>query len=126
MSAVLPTTANISTHPVLKPEVQATIDTAVERLVAEFKPEQIWLFGSYAWGDPNKDSDLDFIVVVPESDESALARAQRAQTRLWGIPMTMDVVVPTKKDFERVRHLKGSLTYKIVNEGRLLYGSGAD
>ena len=126
MSAALPTIAKAPTRPVLKPEVQATIDTAVERLVAEFHPEQIWLFGSYAWGEPRSESDLDFVVVVPESDESPLARAQRAQSRLWGIPIAMDVVVPTKKDFERVRHLKGSLTYKIVNEGRLLYGSGAD
>ena len=126
MSTALPTTANATVRPILTPAVQATIDTAVERLVAEFHPDQIWLFGSYAWGEPRTESDLDFVVVVPESDQSPLRRAQRAQSCLWGIPMAMDVLVPTKKDFERVRHLKGSLTYKIINEGRLLYGSGAN
>lgn len=110
----------------ITPKVQAVIDSAVERLVAEFHPEQIWLFGSYAWGEPRTESDLDFVVVVPESEESYLRRAQRAQGCLWGIPIGIDVLVPTKKDFERVSHLKGSLTYKIINEGRLLYGSGAD
>ena len=78
MSAVLPTAANAPTHPVLKPDVQATIDAAVAHLVAEFKPEQIWLFGSYAWGEPDEHSDLDFLIVVPQSDVSPLKRAQRA------------------------------------------------
>ena len=113
-------------RPTLTPEVQATIDAAVERLVAEFHPEQIWLFGSHAWGEPTSDSDLDLVVVVSASEESYLRRAQRAQGCLWGIPIGIDVLVPTKQDFERVSHLKGSLTYKIINEGRLLYGSGAD
>ncbi len=124
MNAALPTTANKPTHPILKPEVQATIDTAVERLVAEFKPEQIWLFGSYAWGEPNEDSDLDFLVVVPESDERPLKRMQRAHRCLRGMRMAMDILVPTREAFDHVRDLKPTLTYKIVREGRLVYGSG--
>ena len=126
MSTASPTTGNATGRPILTPAVQAAIDIAVERLVAEFHPEQIWLFGSHAWGEPRAESDLDLVVVVSASDESYLRRAQRAQGCLWGIPIGMDVLVPTKNEFERVRHLKGSLTYKIINEGRLLYGSGAD
>ena len=126
MSAVLPTTANVPTHPVLKPEVQATIDTAVARLVAEFQPEQIWLFGSYAWGEPRSESDLDFVVVVPESDERPLKRMQRAQSCLFDIAKAMDIMVPTRKEFDRFRGVRSSLTHKIIKQGRLLYGSGAD
>ena len=121
-----PATLDTPARRSITPKVQAVIDAAVERLVAEFHPEQIWLFGSYAWGEPTADSDLDFVVVVSASEESYLGRAQRAQGCLWGIPIGIDVLVPTQKDFKRVSHLKGSLTYKIINEGRLLYGSGAD
>ena len=121
-----PATLDTPASRAIAPKVQALIDTAVERLVAEFQPEQIWLFGSYAWGEPRSESDLDLVVVVAKSAESYLRRAQRAQGCLWGIPMGVDVLVPTKEDFGRVRHLKGSLTYKIVTEGRLLYGPGAD
>ena len=121
-----PATLDAPIRRTLTPDVQAAIDAAIERLVVEFRPEQIWLFGSYAWGKPTADSDLDFVVVVSASEESYLRRAQRAQGCLWGIPIGIDVLVPTQKDFERVSHLKGSLTYKIINEGRLLYGSGAD
>ena len=121
-----PATLDTPARRAITPKVQAVIDSAVERLIAEFHPEQIWLFGSYAWGEPTADSDLDFVVVVSASDNSYLRRAQRAQGCLWGIPIGIDVLVPMKKDFDRVSHLKGSLTYKIINEGRLLYGSGAD
>ncbi len=122
MSAVLPTTANVPTHPVLEPEVQATIDTAVAHLVAEFKPEQIWLFGSYAWGEPDAHSDLDFLVVVHESDVSPLKRAQRAHHCLGDLSMAKDVLVKTRAEFDRFCDVRPSLTYKIANEGRLLYG----
>ncbi len=102
--------------------IQHTIEEATQRLVAEFQPEQVWLFGSYAWGEPNADSDLDLMVVVPESDERPLSRMQRASWCLRGLGMASDVMVKTKAEFDRVRDLRPTLTYKVVNEGRLLYG----
>lgn len=108
-------------RPVLTPKVQAAIDTAVERLVAEFRPEQIWLFGSYAWGEPTADSDLDFVVVVSESDERSLARMQRAHRCLHRLGMPKDVIVDTRAEFDRFKEVTSSLTYKILREGRLLY-----
>ena len=122
MSAALPTTAGTTTRPVLKPEVQATIDTAVQRLVAEFQPEQIWLFGSYAWGQPDKDSDIDLVVVVSASDDPPVTRAQRAHRCLTRLGMAKDVLVKTQAEFDGYRDCVPSLTYKIAREGRLLYG----
>lgn len=110
------------TRPALTPEVQATIDAAVERLVAEFQPEQVWLFGSYAWGEPDEHSDLDFVVVVTDSDQSPLKRAQRAHRCLTELGMSKDVLVKTRAEFDYFRDVRPSLTYKIVNEGRLLHG----
>ena len=123
MSAVLPATTSAPTRPVLKPEVHATIDAAVDRLVAEFHPEQIWLFGSYAWGEPDEHSDLDFLVVVAESDASPLKRAQRAHHCLGGLSMAKDVLVKTRAEFAPFCDVLPSLTYRITHEGRLLYGS---
>ena len=125
MSAALPTKTGAPTRPVLIPEVQATIDTAIERLVAEFHPEQIWLFGSYAWGEPTRDSDLDFAIIVPTSDVSPLKRAQRAHGCLAGLDMPNDVLVKTRAEFDRFRNVKPSLTFKIANEGSLLFESAA-
>ena len=122
MSATPPVTLDPPRRPALKPEVEAAIDAAIERLVAEFKPEQIWLFGSYAWGEPDEHSDLDFLVVVPQSEERPLKRMQRAHHCLGSLSMSKDVLVKTQAEFDRFRDVRPSLTYKIATEGRLLYG----
>ena len=56
---------------------QDLLDEVTGRLAAEFQPEQVWLFGSHAWGQPDDGSDLDLLVVIPQSDETPVRRAQR-------------------------------------------------
>ena len=71
-------------------EVETMLKEMTQRLVAEFQPRQIYLFGSYAWGQPNKDSDVDLLVVVPDSDQSAALPSgfisqTRARSRSTGL-----------------------------------------
>jgi uncharacterized protein len=98
------------------------LENAVERLKSEFQPEQIWLFGSHAWGTPTEDSDVDLMVIVPSSDERPIRRMQRAQRCLRGIGFAKDVLVNTRSEFDRYRHLTTSLSHKIFEQGRKLYG----
>jgi predicted nucleotidyltransferase len=44
---------------------RAEIRRVVERIIEEFHPEQVYLFGSYAYGNPDADSDVDLLVVMP-------------------------------------------------------------
>lgn len=101
---------------------QPVIAEATRRLVEEFKPEQVWLFGSYAWGEPTEDSDLDLMVVVPESSERPLKRMQRAQRCLRGVQLARDVLVSTAEAARRYSAVPSSLTYKIFHEGVKLHG----
>ena len=98
------------------------LESAVERLKAEFQPEEIYLFGSHAWGTPTEDSDVDLMVIVPGSDERPIRRMQRAHRCLRGIGFAKDVLVSTRAEFDRYRHLSASLSNKIFHEGRKLYG----
>ena len=98
------------------------IQTATQRLVAEFQPEQIWLFGSHAWGTPNEDSDVDLMVIVPSSDERSIQRMQRAHRCLRGLRMPKDVLVETRQEMDRVKELNTSLENAILKRGRRLYG----
>ena len=43
---------------------QDLLGEATWRLAEEFHPEEIWLFGSHAWGQPHDDSDVDLMVIV--------------------------------------------------------------
>ena len=98
------------------------LQTVTQRLVAEFRPEQVWLYGSHAWGNPHDDSDVDLLVVVPDSDETPIRRAQRAHRCLRGLRMPKDVLVETRQEVDRVKGLKTSLENTILSRGRRLYG----
>jgi uncharacterized protein len=92
------------------------------RLEAEFHPEQIFLFGSHAWGQPDEGSDLDLLVVVRESAETPVRRAQRAHRCLRGLGIAKDILVKTRSEFERFRNVPSSLEAEILKRGRLIYG----
>ena len=94
----------------------------MERLKAEFQPEEIYLFGSHAWGTPTEDSDVDLMVIVRESSERPIRRMQRAHRCLGDLDMSKDVFVPTRAEFERYRNVKASLSHKIAGEGKKIYG----
>lgn len=61
------------------------IEKITNRLVDEFDPEKIILFGSHAWGEPGPDSDLDLLIVVKSSNLPPTRRAAQAYRCLWGI-----------------------------------------
>ena len=101
---------------------QGLLETVVERLKAEFQPEEIYLFGSHAWGTPTEDSDVDLMVILPQSDERPIRRDQRAQHCLGRLPLSVDVLVRTRREVDRVRDIRGSLTHAVFQNGRKIYG----
>jgi predicted nucleotidyltransferase len=101
---------------------QEVLDEMTRRLVAEFQPEQIILFGSQAWGTPDAGSDVDLLVIVPESNVPPVQRAVRAHLCLIGMNVPKDVLVKTRAEIERYRHVYASLESEILERGRVLYG----
>jgi predicted nucleotidyltransferase len=100
------------------------LEEITKRLVAEFQPEQIILFGSHAWGTPNEDSDVDLLVIVPHSDDKPAQRAMRAYRCLRGLMVPTDILVKTHAEVERFRHVYASLECEILERGEVLYGRG--
>jgi len=47
----------------MKKEVKTIISEIVEKLKREYKPQRIILFGSYAYGNPTEDSDIDLLIL---------------------------------------------------------------
>lgn len=92
------------------------------RLVREFAPEKVVLFGSRARGTAATASDVDLLVLVSDSEERPAARARRAYRCLRGIRTPTDVVVRTRGEFERYRPVPTSLEARVEREGVVLYG----
>src|SRR5260370_9926999 len=92
---------------------QGLLEKAVERLKIEFQPEQIWLFGSHAWGTPTEDSDVDLMVIVSQSAEPAIKRAQPAHLSLRGIASPKALLVPTPGRDKRSNHPPTSCSRQV-------------
>jgi predicted nucleotidyltransferase len=97
------------------------INEITQRLVQEFQPEQVILFGSHAWGTPDRDSDIDLLVIVPHSNQSHYERAVRGLSCLGGIHIPKDIIVKTKEEFDFFRTVRASLEYQIAKQGKVLY-----
>ena len=96
-------------------------ETVKTRLEAVYNPLSLYIFGSYAWGNPTKDSDLDLVVVVESSDKKPYKRSIEGIRALRGLGIAKDILVYTKDEFKTMSQDISSLLYKVEREGiRLL------
>ncbi|MDR1109557.1 MAG: nucleotidyltransferase domain-containing protein [Deltaproteobacteria bacterium] len=83
--------------------------------------DKIYLFGSYAYGEPTEDSDLDFYVVVPDDSETMIEKIRQINRHLYPIRQTpVDVLASHASRFAELSQLP-TLEKKIFTEGILLY-----
>lgn len=106
---------------------KATISTdllqeIVDRLAQGLQPERIYLFGSRARDQSREDSDVDLLVVVPDSDLPRHRREALSYDLLWGLTVPVDVIVLTRAEFQRAIRIKTSLATVVQAEGQVLYG----
>lgn len=92
------------------------------RLIKTYNPVAIYLFGSYAWGTPSEDSDLDLLIVIEKSDEKSYDRPIAGYRALRGLELiAKDLIVQTKEEFEQRSREVTTLEYKIKKDGELIY-----
>ena len=103
------------------PIAPQTIDQITQVLVESMQPEQIFLFGSYAWGTPDLDSDLDFLVVVTDSHLTPTRRSVQARQLLRHFNLPKDLLIMTRAEFDTYKALPSSLSFQIAQKGKLLY-----
>jgi predicted nucleotidyltransferase len=100
---------------------QGQIDDVVDIIVKNVNPEKIILFGSYAYGEPQEDSDLD-ILVVKDIDSDRYKRAREIKKYLRGLKIPIDVIVYTKAEIEEWKDTKSAFITQVMQNGRILYG----
>ena len=88
-------------------------------LVEQFHPQQIILFGSYAYGEPDEHSDVDLLVVRP-MQESRLKDKIAIRAAWWpillaGSPLSFDLLLSDPEEHTR-RSRAGSAYYKEITE----------
>ncbi len=100
---------------------EETIETIKEYLIQVYQPREIFLFGSYVWGTPDSESDIDFAVILDSSELSMIERMRLANNILWEVGVPVDILVYTKEEFKRRAQYKSTLQYRILHEGKKIY-----
>ncbi|MBI5303008.1 MAG: nucleotidyltransferase domain-containing protein [Chloroflexi bacterium] len=112
--------AAVATQPKFKRVTRRQINAVVRKIVDEFNPEKIILFGSYAYGKPTIDSDVDLLVVM-ESEEHRARRGVKILNQLLDVPFPLDVLVRTPQEIQSRIDMQDYFMREIVQRGRLLY-----
>lgn len=87
-----------------------------------FHPERVILFGSYAYGSPTEDSDVDILVVMPLDGKKATHQeAEIALAVHGGFPM--DLIVQSPERLKQRIESKDAFIREITEKGRVLYDS---
>ncbi|MCX6249339.1 MAG: nucleotidyltransferase domain-containing protein [Bacteroidetes bacterium] len=96
------------------------IKEIVIRIATDYNPDKIILFGSYANGSPDENSDIDFLV-IKDSEKSRPERGIEVRKLLSGLMIPMDILVYTNKEISESSDKKYSFVYQALTYGKTLY-----
>lgn len=102
------------------PVTDEKIRQAAQKIVDAVQPEKIILFGSYAYGKPTDDSDVDLLVVM-ESDQHIRKRAIEVSEILYPRPFPVDIIVRTPAELKERLEIRDCFFKEIVTKGKVLY-----
>lgn len=99
-------------------DIEATCDA----IVREFEPLKVILFGSYAYGTPTEDSDVDLLVVMPVPPEDFRRKAVEIRLRVPH-PFPLDLLVRSPEQIAHRLALNDWFMKEITERGQVLYDS---
>ena len=107
----------------MRSRIQEELITIIQAISSNTKIEDIFLFGSWAYGEPKQNSDLDIYLVIPDSDIDILDLNAEIRFALYKkLSLPLDLVIAKKSVFER-RSKALTLESTIAKQGVRIYGN---
>lgn len=98
------------------------IKDIVERIASTAQPDKIILFGSYANGTPNRDSDID-LLVIKRDIKSKMEEYSKIRKSLKGIRFPFDIIVMSLEEYEYYSiNWRNSILAEARKKGTIIYG----
>ena len=97
------------------------IKEVTEKLIKAYNPLEIYIFGSYAWGCPDEDSDLDLLIIIDHYTKDRYHTLVDGHKALINTRVPKDILVVSKDEFERDSKDKTTLYHKIKHKGKKIY-----
>ncbi|HBA88631.1 MAG TPA: hypothetical protein DCZ75_11815 [Geobacter sp.] len=98
---------------------QQQIDEITASIAENYKPEKIILFGSYAYGNPSEDSDLDLLVILPFEGRPIYKSMEILETLHPTVPL--DLLVRTPEQLATRLALHDFFLQEVIQKGRVIY-----
>lgn len=105
-------------------DVADSLRRAVDRLRRQYQPERIVLFGSYAYGKPTEDSDIDLLIIKQTTERPIDRRV--AVTRIVSDPdatVPIEVIVLTPEELRERLEIGDQFLLEVTERGRTLYAA---
>lgn len=99
------------------------IEEVKKRLVKTYNPLEIYIFGSYAWGCPDEESDLDLLIVIEKYNKDRHSTLVDGHRALFNVGIPKDILVYSKDEFDQFSNDVTRLCYKIKHKGRKIYAN---
>jgi predicted nucleotidyltransferase len=99
---------------------QSQIEEVKNRIVEKFHPEKIILFGSYANGEPNDESDLD-LLIIQRTDLPRKERRLPILKMLRDMKIAMDILIYTPNEVEYWKDTPAAFVTQIINDVKVIY-----
>jgi len=106
--------------PGFSPVTEEALDEIVRRIVSALDPEKIILFGSYVYGTPSADSDVDLLVIM-ETDARPADRYLAVSRLLRPRPFPLDILVKTPEEIAHALASGDFFIRELISKGRVLY-----
>ena len=106
----------------VSPVTPGLLREIAQKVVHAFRPKNIILFGSYAYGKPTSDSDLDLLIVMESRDRPA-ERIRKVSDLFDPRPLPMDFIVLTPGEMRHRLSGFDPFLEEVLEKGQILYGS---
>ncbi|MFH0812255.1 MAG: nucleotidyltransferase domain-containing protein [Pseudomonadota bacterium] len=102
---------------------QELINDILQRIVAGYSPKKVILFGSFAYGDPDENSDID-LLIIKDTDKRPMERWMEVKRLVRDRNRTVSIspLVYTSHEIEERLTIKDFFLQEILEKGKVLYG----
>ncbi|MEW6040042.1 MAG: nucleotidyltransferase domain-containing protein [Elusimicrobiota bacterium] len=100
---------------------ESKIENIVSKIVENYRPDKIILFGSYAYGNPTEESDID-LFIIKDDNRRRIERFREVMHLLMDIKgMAIEPIIFTNEELQKRIKLEDDFILEIITKGKVLY-----
>jgi uncharacterized protein len=104
-------------------EAKAELEVLVSVIKNSLNVEEIYLFGSFAYGEPNKDSDFDIYVVIPDDSIRPIEATHKIRANILPYQKRpIDLLVGRRSSFSKRKLSYSLVEHEVSSKGLKIYG----